>query len=170
MTLHRDQQDQFVLREFIQREIETINAYMVMLDKVESEPLKRLLAHAILEEKEHVAEGMQLLGRLDAMQGRALAEDHTPHLADDGPGARALADLVPYRAEEAGDSVAARADSSAAGASAEPPGAARIPSPAGGEFDAGIDAPDAVKSRRAGDAFRDFTVGSLRGKGQDETS
>lgn len=169
MTLSGAHQDQFILREFIQREIETINAYVLMLDKAGDQSLRRLIAHAILEEKEHVAEGMQLLGRIDAMQGRALAEDHLPHLADDGPGARALAEI------EADGGTAAQVASpsvpdasSSAAVTGMNPAPARPASPAGGEFDPALDTPDAAPRRRAGDATTGFTVGSLRGKPQED--
>lgn len=169
MTLSGAHQDQFILREFIQREIETINAYVLMLDKASEESLKRLIAHAILEEKEHVAEGMQLLGRIDAMQGRALAEDHLPHLADDGPGARALAEIEAEggAAGRVANAAVPSAPSNATESTTQST-PSRPASPAGGEFDPTLDAPDAPPRRRASDATTGFTVGSLRGKPQED--
>jgi hypothetical protein len=142
--------DLHVVRQFLQREIETINAYQRMLVDVSSEDVKRMLAHAIYEEKEHVAEGMQLLRRLDPMQDQAMNEDHSDHFAEEGPGARALAALganaaleknVPSKQPAAGE-VTARAVAS-------PPGS-----------------PRAATTGRAYDVaeLSRPTIGSLRGK------
>jgi rubrerythrin len=85
--------DQQILREILMREIETIHRYQEMLERAGTGNLQRFLAHAILEEKEHVAEALQILREVDPMQRKALDEDHSEHFRADGPGARALAVL-----------------------------------------------------------------------------
>jgi rubrerythrin len=85
--------DQQILREILLREIETIHRYQDMLERAGTGDLQRFLAHAILEEKEHVAEALQILRQVDPMQRKALDEDHSEHFRADGSGARALAIL-----------------------------------------------------------------------------
>lgn len=91
--------DAVVVREFIQRELETINAYHAMILRASDVAVRRMLAHAMDEEKEHVAEGLALLGRLDAQQAAVLATDHTPHFADGGKGDLSLRGFEAARGE-----------------------------------------------------------------------
>jgi hypothetical protein len=91
MTTH---DDQTIVREFIQRELETISTYQKMILAATDPEVRRMLAHAMSEEKEHVAEGMQLLARLDAPQAVALREDHSPHFAVGGKGDVALIEFL----------------------------------------------------------------------------
>ncbi|MFG0319471.1 MAG: hypothetical protein ACF8XB_19530 [Planctomycetota bacterium JB042] len=86
--------DQQLLREILMREIETIHRYQEMLRRAADDDLQRFIAHALLEEKEHVAEAIQILRRLDPMQARALDEDHSSHFRAGGPGDRALSELL----------------------------------------------------------------------------
>jgi hypothetical protein len=143
-----------ILRQFILREIETINAYDAMLRQVDSEDVQRMLAHAIYEEKEHVAEGLQLLRRLDPMQDRAMQADHSDHFAPDGPGARALAAL--------------RDNQPLPPKAANPPGAAGAPIPPAavaprGTAGEAATPPPSRPANRADDLTAP-TIGSLRGK------
>lgn len=86
--------DQQLLREILMREIETIHRYQDMLSRAKDGDLQRFIAHALLEEKEHVAEAMQILRRLDPMQSRALDEDHSAHFRPGGPGDAALKEIL----------------------------------------------------------------------------
>lgn len=131
--------DTIVVREFIQRELETINAYQAMLARTETPEVRRMLAHAMEEEKEHVAEGMALLARLDAVQAAALTIDHSPHFAEGGKGDLAL------RAFESGSSAPSSEPATRADAPAHPTAPSAAPMPRG--FDAAS-----------------LTVGSLRGR------
>jgi hypothetical protein len=82
--------DQQILREIMIREIETIHRYQDMLERAGHADLQRFLAHAIYEEKEHVAEALQILRAIDPMQDAALSEDHGAHFRAGGAGDRAL--------------------------------------------------------------------------------
>lgn len=141
--------DTIVVREFIQRELETINAYQSMLARTENPEVRRMLAHAMEEEKEHVAEGLALLARLDAVQAAALATDHSAHFAPGGKGDLALL------AFERGAAAAPREEPPRGGESAVDGGTA-----ARGESTAHGDAP----SRPSGFDAAGLTVGSLRGR------
>lgn len=60
--------DAMVMRRVLQRELETINAYEDLLDQLSSPELKQALAHIRDEEKEHVAETLHFVRRLDPAQ------------------------------------------------------------------------------------------------------
>jgi len=85
--------DQQLLREILMREIDTIHRYQEMLKNAKCDDLQRFLAHAIVEEKEHVAEALQILRDIDPGQRDALEKDHSEHFRADGPGERALAQI-----------------------------------------------------------------------------
>lgn len=111
-------QDQQLLREIMVRELETIHRYQDMLERAGHPDLQRFLAHAIFEEKEHVAEALQILRALDPMQDAALGVDHSEHFRPDGAGARALAALrgnAPIAAKAAADAPPAPAQASPVG-------------------------------------------------------
>ena len=62
------QEDVQVLREILQRELETINAYERMLERLKDPKLRELVAHVTDEEREHVAEMYELIRRYDPAQ------------------------------------------------------------------------------------------------------
>jgi len=61
-------EDIVVLREILQRELETINAYEKMLERVSDPALKQIIEHVTDEEREHVAEMYQLIMERDPKQ------------------------------------------------------------------------------------------------------
>lgn len=61
-------EDLVVLREILQRELETINAYEKMIDRVSDPALKQIIEHVTDEEREHVAEMYQLIMERDERQ------------------------------------------------------------------------------------------------------
>ena len=67
-----DGEDLVVVREILAREIETINTYQRMLGIARSEEVVSFLAHIIDEEKEHVAEALQLIKQYDPVQAGLL--------------------------------------------------------------------------------------------------
>jgi hypothetical protein len=67
--------DLLVLRTTLARELDTINEYERMMHDAGSPEVRTLLAHLRDEEKEHVAECMQYIRRLDAVQDRLFLED-----------------------------------------------------------------------------------------------
>lgn len=65
-------EDLIVLREILQRELETINAYEKMLDRVSDPILREIIDHVTDEEREHVTEMYELILKRDPKQaGRA---------------------------------------------------------------------------------------------------
>ena len=58
----------------IAAEIDAINLYAAHMDATDNEAAKKMLAHIIEEEKEHLAEFLELLKILDPFQARELAE------------------------------------------------------------------------------------------------
>lgn len=61
-------EDLRVLREILQRELETINAYERMLDRVGDPSLRKIIEHVTDEEREHVAEMYHLIVERDEQQ------------------------------------------------------------------------------------------------------
>lgn len=100
----RNPTDERILRDVMIRELETIQEYDRMIDQAENADVRRFLAHAVYEEKEHVAEAMQLLGQLDPMQREAIEEDHSAHFRAGGPGDDALRRITGEFAEDAASS------------------------------------------------------------------
>ncbi len=66
-------EDLLVLREILQRELETINAYERMLGRLTEPSLRQIVAHITDEEREHVSEVYELIMARDPEQ-RARAE------------------------------------------------------------------------------------------------
>lgn len=62
------QEDVQVLREILARELETINSYQSLLSRSLSPEVATFINHIIDEEKEHVAESMTLINRIDERQ------------------------------------------------------------------------------------------------------
>lgn len=73
--------DLLVLRATLARELDTINAYERAMHEAGSPEVRRLLAHLRDEEKEHVAECMEYIRRLDEVQDRFFGRDVEAHLA-----------------------------------------------------------------------------------------
>jgi len=61
-------EDLIVLREILQRELETINAYERMLERVGDPSLRQIIEHVTDEEREHVAEMYELIVERDEQQ------------------------------------------------------------------------------------------------------
>jgi rubrerythrin len=66
-------EDLLVLREILQRELETINAYERMLARIADDSLRQIILHVTDEEREHVAEMYHLIMERDPLQ-RARSE------------------------------------------------------------------------------------------------
>lgn len=72
-----EQDDVQVLREILARELETINNYQNLLGRARSAEVAAFIDHIIDEEKEHVAESMTLINRIDERQALRFANsDH----------------------------------------------------------------------------------------------
>jgi hypothetical protein len=61
-------EDLRVLREILQRELETINAYERMLERVSEPALRKIIEHVTDEEREHVSEMYELIVERDVEQ------------------------------------------------------------------------------------------------------
>jgi rubrerythrin len=64
-----------VIRDILIREIETINVYQRMAANTKSPDVAGFLHHIIEEEKEHVAEALELIKRYDPSQAQLLASE-----------------------------------------------------------------------------------------------
>lgn len=77
-------EDLVVLREILQRELETINAYEKMIERVADPQLRQIIEHVTDEEREHVSEMYQLIMERDERQRERarLSEEqlHAMHL------------------------------------------------------------------------------------------
>ena|SRR5437868_5698669 len=69
--------DLMLVREVLARELETINSYLRLLQSAKSEQVRTFLAHVTDEEKEHVAEALEIIKALDPVQAALL--EHGPH-------------------------------------------------------------------------------------------
>ena len=63
------------LREDLIGEFEAINQYQEHIDETDNEEVKHLLTHIMIEEKEHVAEIVKLLRKLDSDQDKKFQEE-----------------------------------------------------------------------------------------------
>ena len=63
-----DMQDVVLLRDILARELETINTYQSLLERARTNDVVEFISHIIDEEKEHVAEAMELINRIDPKQ------------------------------------------------------------------------------------------------------
>lgn len=90
--------DVAVLREILQRELETINTYEDMIARLKDPALRQIVEHITDEEREHVAEMYQLIVERDPRQ-QALSERSRQHVeglsAPPGPGVVAQAPAPP---------------------------------------------------------------------------
>lgn len=71
------------LRRDLCLELEAVNIYTEHYDKIQNEQIRALLAHIIEEEKEHVAEFMEMVNHFDEVQADEFAEPH-PELIRQG--------------------------------------------------------------------------------------
>ncbi len=67
-------EDLVVLREILQRELETINAYERMLTRISDPSLRQIIEHVTDEEREHVAEMYELIMERDERQRQRAAD------------------------------------------------------------------------------------------------
>jgi hypothetical protein len=72
--------DVAVLREILQRELETINTYEDMITRLKDPGLRQIVEHITDEEREHVAEMYQLIVERDPRQ-QALTERSLQHVS-----------------------------------------------------------------------------------------
>ena len=97
-------EDLVVLREILQRELETINAYEKMLERVSDPELRTIIDHVTDEEREHVAEMYYLIMARDPKQ-----QARSQHGEDQLREMRLLAPLPGATGSEAGKDVVASA-------------------------------------------------------------
>jgi rubrerythrin len=70
--------DVMLVREVLARELETINTYQAQRSRAEDESVKAFLTHIADEEKEHVAEALELIRAMDPVQAMLLESGHVP--------------------------------------------------------------------------------------------
>jgi rubrerythrin len=63
-----DNKTLIALREDLVGELDAINLYQVHIDEIDDEEVKKVLAHIRDDEKEHVAELIKVIRKLDASQ------------------------------------------------------------------------------------------------------
>lgn len=81
--------DELILvREVLAREVETINTYQTLLGRSEDESVRNFLSHIIDEEKEHVAEALDLIKAMDPVQAAFLQTGHVSRETDIRPAPR----------------------------------------------------------------------------------
>lgn len=68
--------DLILVREVLAREIETINTYQTQISRAQGESVRTFLRHITDEEKEHVAEALELIRSMDPVQARLLETGH----------------------------------------------------------------------------------------------
>jgi len=71
--------DLLLVRDVLARELETINSYLRLLRSAKSERVRAFLTHVTDEEKEHVAEALEIIKALDPVQAALL--ERGPHAA-----------------------------------------------------------------------------------------
>jgi rubrerythrin len=71
--------DVAILRQILQRELETINAYEEMLERIKDPALRTIVEHITDEEREHVAEMYELIVERDARQ-KSSAQNSRRHV------------------------------------------------------------------------------------------
>ena len=69
--------DLLLVRDVLARELETINSYLRLLRSAKSERVRAFLAHITDEEKEHVAEALEIIKEFDPVQAALL--EHGSH-------------------------------------------------------------------------------------------
>jgi rubrerythrin len=66
--MEQDDPDVVLLREILARELETINLYQSLIARTSSVDVTEFISHIMDEEKEHVAEAMELINQIDPRQ------------------------------------------------------------------------------------------------------
>ena len=66
--------DLMLLRDILAREISTINNYQSLLSQASSPEVATFVSHILEEEKEHVAEALELIKELDPNQAEMIAK------------------------------------------------------------------------------------------------
>lgn len=64
--------DLMILRDVLARELQTINTYQSQAAQAKRPEVKNFLQHILEEEKEHVAEAIEMIKELDANQARLM--------------------------------------------------------------------------------------------------
>jgi rubrerythrin len=85
------------------RELATINNYQTLRDKAHDQSVADFLDHIIDEEKEHVAEALELIKRLDPKQAARLAAGYhvtSRHKRDGSESLLTVGSLRPSRKQE----------------------------------------------------------------------
>ena len=72
--MEANNEDTMLLRDILARELETINNYQNFLSRAQSPEVREFIAHIIEEEKEHVAESMELIKEFDPAQAALFEE------------------------------------------------------------------------------------------------
>ena len=67
--------DLMLLRDILAREVNTINNYQSLLPQASTSEVATFISHILEEEKEHVAEALNLIKELDPNQAALLARD-----------------------------------------------------------------------------------------------
>ncbi len=88
-------EDLVVLREILQRELETINAYERMLTRITDAGLRQIIEHVTDEEREHVSEMYELIVERDPRQRERATQSRAQlasmALVSDAPGTETAA-------------------------------------------------------------------------------
>lgn len=88
------EEDLLLVRDVLARELETINSYLRLLRSAKSERVRAFLAHVTDEEKEHVAEALEIIKELDPVQAALIDQGaHVEHRTGPAPSPQA----APYR-------------------------------------------------------------------------
>lgn len=93
--------DLMLLRDILAREISTINNYQSLLSQAATAEVATFIGHILEEEKEHVAEALELIKELDPNQAAMLAR---------GSHWRSEAAAAPSQAPQAGPPAATRVE------------------------------------------------------------
>ncbi|HYP26867.1 MAG TPA: hypothetical protein VE262_09125 [Blastocatellia bacterium] len=68
--------DLMLLRDILAREVNTINNYQSLLPQATTSEVATFISHILEEEKEHVAEALNLIKEMDPNQAALLARDN----------------------------------------------------------------------------------------------
>ncbi|MCI0487489.1 MAG: ferritin-like domain-containing protein [Blastocatellia bacterium] len=72
--MEANNEDITLLRDILARELGTINNYQNLLSRAQRPEVREFIAHIIEEEKEHIAESMELIKELDPAQASLFKE------------------------------------------------------------------------------------------------
>lgn len=71
------------LREDLIAELDAINLYQAHIDAIDDERVKKVIAHIRDEEKEHVAEFLEIIKELDPTQAEMFAAEHPTEIRNE---------------------------------------------------------------------------------------